>query len=258
MSIDTIFHNHVVRSSALEMVQRAKKQGLRVLGLSEHDFQMHEMRPFLTHMQLEGPMLATQDYMEQIHAAAEQEDFDVRVGTEVDFIPEKQAQLETLLQNYPWDYLIGSVHQIDNLLFENARPATVEQGEALWRRYYQLLRAAVNTRFFSVISHPVRMRATNPYMPATLRDELEQLAAEATQADVALEINGYDTLSYPEVVELLVQACALHKTPISVGSDAHRPPQIAQAHVKTEALLRQAGITRVRIWKNRVPEEYAF
>jgi histidinol-phosphatase (PHP family) len=258
MTLDTDFHNHIVRSSALQMVESAQAKGLRVLGLSEHDFQMDEIYPLLTHMSLEGLRLSTQDYIEQVHSAARQAQFDVRLGLEVDFIPEKQVQIEAALHDQPWDYLIGSVHQIGDYQFERVRPATVADGEALWLRYFQLLRAAVNTRFFSVISHPVRMRTINPYLPATLDDELEQLAAEAARNDIALEINGYDTLMYPEVVHRLARACAHQHTPISVGSDAHKPSQIAQAHAQTEKLLREVDIYKVRIWKNRIPEEYTI
>ena len=86
----------------------------------------------------------------------------------------------------------------------------------------------------------------------------EHLAAEATRCDVALEINGYDVLAYPGLVRRLARACALHQTPISVGSDAHNPGQIAQAHTQTGSILREAGITKVRIWQHRVAEEYHF
>jgi histidinol-phosphatase (PHP family) len=258
MVLDTDFHNHVVRSSALQMVESAKAKGLHVLGLSEHDFQMNEVYPLLTHMPLEGPRLSIHDYFEQVHSAAKQVQFDVRLGLEVDFIPEKQEQIEATLRDQAWDYLIGSVHQIGDNQFESARPATVEEGEALWLRYFRLLRAAVNTQFFNVISHPVRMRSENPYLPAALDSELEQLASEAARNNVALEINGYDMLTYPEVVSRLVRACNLYNTPISVGSDAHGPHQIAQAHVQTEKLLREVGINKVRIWKDRISEEYTI
>ncbi len=40
MTIDTDFHSHVARSSAFQMAQAAGEKGLRILGLSEHIFQM--------------------------------------------------------------------------------------------------------------------------------------------------------------------------------------------------------------------------
>jgi histidinol-phosphatase (PHP family) len=100
------------------------------------------------------------------------------------------------------------------------------------------------------------MRYNNPYFPSTFDEELEHLAAEATRCSVALELNGFDILTYPNVVRRLARACALHRTPISVGSDAHSPKHVAQAHKQTEAILRETEIRKVRIWKQRVVEEY--
>ncbi len=258
MTLVSDFHSHVSRSSAEQMAQAAKEKGLHVLGLSEHDFQMKEARALLDHMPVEGPMLSFAEYVEAVHAAGRATHIDIRLGLEVDFIPGKNEQIQAALAGYSWDFLIGSVHEIDGKLFEQEAWQAREQGEQLWLRYFQLLRDAVRSGYFSLISHPVRMRSKNPYVPASIDDELEQLAAEATQQNIALEINGYDTLRYPDLVRRLARACALHHTPVSVGSDAHRPPQIAQAHTQSEILLQEAGIRSVRIWKQRVPEEYSL
>lgn len=256
MTIVSDFHSHVSRSSALLMAQSAKERGLRVLGLSEHVFEMAEMRQPLAHMPLEGPLLTFGTYIQAVQAAARDIQFDVRLGLEVDFIPEKNEQIQAAVRDIPWDFLIGSVHEIDGDLFEREKRWQREAGTALWHRYYDLLRAAVNSGYFSVVSHPVRMRAKNPYVPENLDDELERLAAEATAHNVALEINGFDVLSYPSLVRRLARACALHRTPISVGSDAHYPREVAQAHHQSEVILREAGIATVRIWKQRAIEEY--
>jgi histidinol-phosphatase (PHP family) len=238
------------------MALAAKKRGLRVLGLSEHVFQMQEVRAPLEHMPLEGPMLSLSAYVEAVQAAACRTVFDVRLGLEVDFIPGTNAQIQAPLQEYAWDFLIGSVHEVDGERYEQIYAMTREHGEVLWLRYFQLLREAVNSGYFQVVSHPVRMRYNNPYLPSTFDAQLDHLATEATRCNVALELNGYDVLTYPNVVRRLARACALHGTPISVGSDAHDPKGIAQAHKQTEALLREVGIKKIRIWKQRVVEEY--
>ena len=98
----------------------------------------------------------------------------------------------------------------------------------------------------------------NAFLPPTFDDELERLAAQATRCDVALEINGFDVLHYPSLVRRLAKPCALHNTPISVGSDAHEPPEVAGAHLLSEEILREAGINRIRTWKKMMPEEYSF
>ena len=258
MTIDTDFHSHICPSSAYEMVETAQKKGLRVLGISEHIFQMSEVRPLLEHLPQEGPPLTLAAYTDQVRTIALQLQFDVRLGLEVDFIPGKNQRIQTFIQGNTWDFLIGSVHEIDGEVFDAKQEWSREQGEEQWLRYFELLRAAVNSSYFSLVSHPVRMRVSNPYLPPTFDEELERVAVEATHHDVALELNGFDVLTYPSLVRRLAKACALHRTPISVGSDAHRPGEIAQAHQQTEVILREAGINKVRFWKQGVAEEYSI
>jgi len=256
MAITTDFHSHVSRSSTGQMVQAARARGLRVLGLSEHVFQMQEGRPPLEHMQLEGPLLTFATYIESVRETARQSGFDTRLGLEVDFVPGKNELIQSPIQGHDWDFLIGSVHEIDDVIYETPHKWSKEEGEALWLRYFELLRGAVNSGNFSLVSHPVRMRLTNPHLPSSFNEELERLAAEAARRDVALEINGYDVLNYHSLVRRLTKACALHQTSISVGSDAHYPSRVAQAHQQTEDILREAGITKIRTWKGMVAEEY--
>jgi histidinol-phosphatase (PHP family) len=258
MTIDTDYHSHVSRTSALQMAMAAQEKGMRVLGLSEHIFEMIEARPTLDHLPIEGPFLPFNGYIEAVHNASHYASIDVRLGLEVDYIPEKNERIQAFLQHRPWDFLIGSVHEVDGYQFESGNSWGKERGEALWQRYFTLLREAVTSGYFSVVSHPVRMRRGNPYLPQSFDEELDMLAAEATRQDVALEINGYDILHYPDLVRRLAQACKRHETPISVGSDAHYPASIAQAHEQTAAMLQEVGIMKIRIWKQMQSEEYTF
>lgn len=257
MTIITDFHSHVSRTSAMHMVQAARDKGIKVFGLSEHDFQMSEMRPDLEHLPQEGAFMRLADYAEAVHSAARELDMDVRLGMEVDFIPAKNDAIQEVIRQQQWDFLIGSVHEVDGVLFENDGITwTPDEAQTCWLRYYELLREAVRSGYFNLVSHPVRLYRRNTYLLPTLDEELEKLAAEAASYNVALEINGYDTLTYPEMVKRLARACAAHHTPISVGSDAHRPAEIARAHQQTAALLQEVGITTIRTWKRGAIEEY--
>src|SRR5213082_1199939 len=101
MTLVSDFHSHVSRSSAEQMVQAAREKGLRILGLSEHDFQMKEDRELLNHMPMEGPLLSFADYIESVHAAGRNADIEVRLGMEVDFIPGKNDLIQASLEGYP-------------------------------------------------------------------------------------------------------------------------------------------------------------
>src|SRR5260370_37264407 len=100
MILDTDFHSHVSRSSAAQMIETAQQKGLRVLGLSEHVFQMEESRPLLKHLGPEGPLLTVATYIEDVHTAARKWNVDARLGLEVDFIPEKNELIQSCLQEY--------------------------------------------------------------------------------------------------------------------------------------------------------------
>jgi histidinol-phosphatase (PHP family) len=258
MTLDTDFHSHVSYTSAHEMAQSAHEKGLRILGLSEHVTQMREARLSLEYLGQEGPLLTFAEYIEAVRTADQRLSIDVRLGLEVDFIPEKNEYIQAAIQPYDWDFLIGSVHEVDGYIFERPNHLMREEGEHYWLRYLQLLRDAVCSGYFSLVSHPVRMRVFNPHLPPMLDEELERLAAEAARCNVALEINGSDMLGYPDLVRRLALACASQQTPISVGSDAHRPPEVAQAHRQSAKLLREVGISTVRVWKQRVAEEYSI
>ena len=252
-------HNHVSFTSASEMVRAAKSSGLRIFGLSEHISQLTEARPILEHMPQEGPFQTFAEYRAQVLSAAQAEGLDVRLGLEVDYYPGKNEAIQAALLPYSWDFLIGSIHDVDALHYDRYEDDFgKERGEALWLRYFELLREAVKSGFFQVISHPVRMYKTNHYLPPTFDAELERLAAEATAYDVALEINGFDVITYPHMVRRVMQACAAQHTPISYGSDAHFPKEVGVPVQAAADILRAAGITQLRTWKNQQVEEYTL
>src|SRR5947209_7187050 len=117
----------------------AKEKGLQVLGISEHIYQLYEYRPGLEHLPPEGSFLRTTDYIQQIREAARVLSFDIRLGLEVDFIPSKNEAIQLAIQNQPWDFLIGSIHEVDGLQFEEEYSWSREEGEVLWTQYFKLL-----------------------------------------------------------------------------------------------------------------------
>jgi histidinol-phosphatase (PHP family) len=244
------------------MIRVAEQSGFHVFGITEHTFQMHEFREhdLLSHIPLEGHIMDLEGYRDEVQLVSRvarlRERLDVRIGLEVDFIPEKNAAIQDILRPQTWDYLIGSVHDVDGLHYsELQEDIGRKNGEALWLRYLSLQREAVTSGCFQVISHPVRMYQSNPYLPATFDRELEDLAFEATRCNVALELNGFDVLHYPDIVHRLIEACVIQKTPISCGSDAHYPGEIGRANQQFESILTKADIQSIRTWRQQKPED---
>ena len=70
MKIISDFHSHVSRTSATHMIEAARDKGITIFGLSEHDFQMSEIRPMLSHLPQEGAFMRLADYVESVQSAA--------------------------------------------------------------------------------------------------------------------------------------------------------------------------------------------
>jgi len=171
----------------------------------------------------------------------------VRAGLEVDFRPGKNHRQE--LAGYEWDYLIGSVHSIGDWEFD--RPGQ-EDGfsnwdiDELYLTYFTLVEKMVSTGLFQIVGHLdlIKIYGHRPRRPVV---ELADSALRAiADSGAALEINTaglYKPVAeaYPSK-DLLEKAFSLN-IPVTIGSDAHAPSEVARNRSWAIELLRQIGYT---------------
>jgi histidinol-phosphatase (PHP family) len=136
--------------------------------------------------------------------------------------------------------VIGSVHCLtgDHSIFDPSIPLSSDEA---WDDYLARICAAVEHGGFAVVTHPVRLAVSFPDPPADLARRLDRIAELAAANDVALEVNGSDIRTFPELVELLCASIARAGALVSLGSDAHRPRRVG-AVLEGLALLRAAGV----------------
>jgi histidinol phosphatase-like PHP family hydrolase len=246
-------HNHYLRAGDIHAMTRAAvAAGVDELGFAEHVFHIEEARaasPYLRdRFEPEGPPLSHAAYVADVRAAAAAAPIPVRLGIELDVRPE-DAALEQAIAEFraahgaAWDIVIGSVHVIDGdediHALQDRRPPL-----AIWRDYVERLRAAVASRRYDIVSHPVRLGFGLGETPAGVAGLLLDLAREAARHDCPLELNGTDLRQRPDLVALLVAACARVGAPVALGSDAHAPRR-AGCVLEGIPLLREHGIRSV-------------
>jgi histidinol-phosphatase (PHP family) len=225
------------------MLTAARAAGLSEYGVTEHVFMLNEGRPILPHQTEDGVRFDRRWYVETIRdRAASCTDVELRLGLEVDFVPDRHAELLDVLADVEWDYLIGSVHEYDGLDIFRHAPRDATEGRRLWVRYYEVMAEAIESGAFDVISHPVRNAECNPHLPDNFDRLLREIASFAKLHGVALELNGYDTLNWPALVQRLVAACAAVGCSVTLGSDAHQPHEVAGGLQHAETLARAAGV----------------
>lgn len=246
------YHSHICVASLDAMVASARAAGIVELGVSEHIFQLNEGHLVLPELAEEGERFDRAWYVDTLRdSAAASADVMLRLGLEVDFVPAKHDPILAVLAGIEWDYLIGSVHEVDGKDIFSYVPSGAAEGERLWLRYYELIAEAIESGAFDVISHPVRNAERNPYLPARLDGLLEEVAAFAKLHGVALELNGHDTTTWPELAERVARACGRAGCPVSLGSDAHHPQQVGVGLTQAAAFAARAGVPGVMSFTRR-------
>jgi HisJ family histidinol phosphate phosphatase len=246
-------HNHFVFHGDIdEMVTAAHAAGVGELAFTEHVFHIDEARggsPYIaTRFRPEGPPIPHEVYASTVARAAARADIALRLGIELD-VRAEDDEMEAATNRFrdaygaAWDVIIGSVHVIADDQAIEGEPVT-HAPEFAWSDYLDRLTAAAASGRYDVISHPVRLARAVPTAPMFVGERLGDLARAAARADVALELNGTDFERRPDLVALLVDACARHRTPVSLGSDAHRPANAGRV-LAARDLLRTHGITEV-------------
>ena len=260
MKVD--LHNHTplcnhAEGSAEEYVLEAIKHKTKYFGFSDHapmDYDpSYRMRFDQMDEYIENVLHVREKYKDKIN---------VLLGFEVDYFPNK---MDKRVLEAKVDYLIGSVHFIDDWGFDN--PEFIgrydrEDIDAIWQRYFDLIEAMAQTEYFDIVGHLDLIKVFK-YVPKSKKvTEIAYKALVAIKkADMVIEINvaGYRkpiAQAYPskELLEIAYQL----EIPITFASDAHKPEQVALYTDKAYALAKEVGYTQCATFRNRKREMITF
>ena len=153
--------------------------------------------------------------------------------------------MEGVLGEYPWDYVIGSVHYLGAWGFDN--PEFVDEYERrdlgqLYRHYAALMEGAARSGLFDAIGHldlPKKFGHRAPDDSALLR-----VLGVVAGLGLALDFNtaGWRkpvAEAYP--APNLVRAAAERGIPFVLGSDAHAPGEVGYRFGDALEVIREAG-----------------
>jgi histidinol-phosphatase (PHP family) len=230
-------------------VETAIASGLTELGFSDHLF-MYWLAPHRRDPELGMAEWEHDFYIEDVERCRSRyrDDVVIRLSTEADYIPGHEQQLEGILRRYDWDYVIGSVHFIDDWGFDDAR---YSDGflrwdiDALYARYFELVGASAETGLFDTIGHADLVKKFG-HRPRSL-DQSEAyatLAARLARAGVCVEVNTGglrkpvgEIYPHPDLLRAFCRA----GVPVTLGSDAHAPTEVAASLKAAVDLLRATG-----------------
>jgi histidinol-phosphatase (PHP family) len=247
------YHVHTARcghaAGAMERyVERAIQAGLVELGFSDHLY-MYWLAPDRRDPELGMAEWEHDFYIEDVERCRSRyaRDITIRLSTEADFIPGHERELESILRAYDWDYVIGSVHFIDDWGFDDSRYLDGFRNwdiDALYAHYFDLVGSSAETGLFETIGHADLIKKFGHRPLADQRDTYAALAARFAGANVCVEVNTAGLRKpvgdiYPDPD--LLRACHAAGVPVTLGSDAHAAPEVAADFASAATLLSTVG-----------------
>lgn len=239
-----------------QYVRRALEVGLSEVGFSDHAPLVAYEDPRYTMSFRELPQ-----YHQMMKAVREKfPDFTIKIGIEADYVPGFEEKTREILDAYPYDFVIGSIHFINSWAFDDPdekirwKDKNVDQ---VYRDYYDLLRRSAQSRLFDIMGHVDLVKKFGHRASADLTPEVEKTAEVFKACGVTVEINTSGLRKpvneiYPSLEVLKIYH--KHQVPITFSSDSHDPMDVGRDYDKARDLALAAGYTQYNVFRNRKVE----
>jgi len=240
-----------------EYVEQALRAGLEEMGFSDH-------APLVSHEDSRYTMNASQ--LPVYHAMMERvrkkfKDFTIKVGLEADYVPGFEAKTQVILRAYDYDFIIGSVHFIDNWAFDDPDEKVKWKDkdiDRVYTDYYGLLRRSAESRLFDIMGHVDLVKKFGHRATSDMTGEVEATAKVFKKSGVAVELNTSGLRKpineiYPSLPVLKLYQKA--GVPITFSSDSHDPKDVGRDFDKAATLAKAAGYSEYSVFKKRKVEK---
>lgn len=246
-----------------EVVQTAIARGFTHYGLSEHvpRYREQDLFPGEERLGIDGLIRAFEDYARTALELRERyaDRIELLVGFETETLPPDiwPERMRELRRSYPFDYFVGSMHDIDGR-WVDFKPAMTEElkaefgAEALHVVWFERLADMVCRLEPDVVGHIDLIRKFEPadftFSPAALRAaegllEAVRAAGGALDVNCAPVRNGYGA-PYPQL-PLLEMACRMG-VGVTLGDDSHGPDTAGVGLAASLEAVAKAGFRSVR------------
>ena len=260
---------------------RAGSQGVSEIAVTEHFYRFEQAQSILAGYFRRYPESPMRDLMEHYWERNGTADLDqyvtvaqqakaaglpIKIGLEVDYYPEAMTTVQSLLDGYPFDVLLGSVHWIDVWPFDHVDDPFVMAGwervgvEPAWAADTRALEELAATRTVDVLAHPDLIKVAG-HRPAVPEEYFDRMAEAAAGAGIAAEVSSAGLRKPVEEIypapALLERLLALG-VPLTTASDAHGLGDVADRAPAIKELLSARGVRTLRGFDRRVGSAIAI
>lgn len=193
-------------------------------------------------------------------------EIEIKMGLEFGMQRHTIPQYEKLFQRYPFDFIILSVHQVEDKEFwtqDFQRGRTQrEYNERYWQEMLKLVKHYQN---YSVLGHMdliVRYDEAGIYPFEKIRPCVEQILKEVIKNGKGIEVNTSsaryglsDTTPSRAILELYRE---LGGRILTLGSDSHKPEHLGACMKETKEMLKSLGYRKFCTFEKMQPVFHAL
>ncbi|MDD4386035.1 MAG: histidinol-phosphatase HisJ family protein [Bacteroidales bacterium] len=250
------YHMHTFLSDGRDdheqMISSAVFQGISEIGFSDH-ISIKPVRWAL-------PVDRIDEMISRVQAvqAGDTKGVEVKFGVEMDYFFGMERQIQQVIEKLPIDYVIGSIHFVDDWNFDtDAMEFDRVDVNRFYRQYFKLVQQSAKSKLFDIIGH-CDLAKKFAYYPSFALDVLyDETAQVFKRSDVVVEINTSGRTKpcnefYPSVPFL--ERLAYYKVPVTLGSDAHVEQNVGQFFDEAVAELKALGYKEIARFTKRKRE----
>ncbi|HVF31756.1 MAG TPA: PHP domain-containing protein [Acidimicrobiales bacterium] len=281
-------HGDRARQPTLEELaaycERAQALGIQEIAITEHLFRFVQadaagLAGIWDEDRTAGPALRRQAagyWAEHNHAdldayveaglAAKAAGLPVVLGLEVDHYEGRMDKVQALLDGYPFDVLLGSVHWIGAWLFDIIESGVAQREwdhrgvEQAWDAYARAMEELSASGAIDVLAHPDLCKVAGR-RPATPDEFHDRIAEAAAASGIAAEVSSAGWRkpcdeAYP--APALLRKFRERGVPVTTASDAHALEHVAYRAQDLKPLLQQAGYSELVAFDRRTARSVAI
>lgn len=222
-----------------QFINKAEKEGLDEICLLEHSIRFtdfhstfKEAREYNLYQKrwFEGKEKSAHT-LDEFKALAEKirdRDYPVKVsfGLEICYFEQHIDEIKQLTSDGFFDYILGSVHWIDNWTFNQRKYQWLGRDtNEIYKRYFEMQNTLVESGVFDIIAHPDLITCHSLYPTYNLEDTYKSLCENIKANNVMLEMNTSKSLGINEQFFNIAKEVGVN---FSTGSDAHRVEDVGR------------------------------
>lgn len=257
------FHTHHDRCGHAEggirdYIEAAIEKGLTMIGISDHSPYFADDRdhpfPGITMAKSEFPR-----YVEEVLRLKKEYagKIEVLLGVESDYFPQHEALYRSIYARYPFDYIIGSVHQLFGVsIFNRNRWKKLDERGKIETKdaYFREIQRSAKSGMFDILGHIDAMRGYYPQFGEIPTSELDNTLRIIAECDVAIEINTSGKTKdcggwYP--ADDLLERAQHYGVKVTFGSDAHVADRVADEWEEVRSRLKDIGFKEWAVFRER-------